>query len=151
MRLGPPSSLLIHDPAPRAELLQTRLAALAKFSRGRWERNDLPPDVAQAIKCIHAHLFDEELNVAFVCSASGLRNHNISCRFKHYIGTGMRQYIECERIAAAEYLLGLEGLSVLEIAWSIGYSYPETFERAFKRSKGCTPTQFRGGIVKTGR
>jgi two-component system response regulator YesN len=125
------------------------LAAHRRAAERAWQQADLPADVAQALACIHARLFEEELNVALVRDECGLLNHNISCRFKRAVGIGMRQYIERERLKAAEQLLHHDELSVLDIAWSVGYAYPETFERTFRRLQGCTPTQFRQRCGKT--
>ncbi len=136
-------------PNAQARLTEAELAAFktALMDACR-DAPALPDHVARALACIHAHLFDERLNVAFVREQCGLNNHNISCRFKHIVGLGMRHYIERQRLKAAERLLGHVDLHVLHIAWSVGYTYPETFERAFRRHEGCSPTQFRQRVVK---
>lgn len=33
--------------------------------------------------------------------------------------------------------------SVSEIAYSLGYQYPQYFSRAFKKAVGCTPNEYR--------
>lgn len=130
-------------------VIEAELAAHRRATVREWRHVDVPADVAQTLACIHARLFEEGLNVTLVRETCGLLNHNISCRFKRAVGLGMRRYIERERVAAAKRLLRHEELSVLDIAWSIGYAYPETFERAFRRLERCTPTQFRRRVGKT--
>ena len=114
--------------------------------------NRTEPDLAtsaqiqKALSCIHAHLFDPNLNVAFVCRQCGLYNHNVSSHFKRAVGMGMRRYIQTQRLEAAKCLLQYEALCILNIAWSVGFTHPESFARAFKRYEGCTATQFRARV-----
>lgn len=127
-------------------VIQEELDAFrAELEDYRPARNATPTQVGQALAYIHAHLFDERLNATGVCEACGLHNHNIASLFKRVIGVGMRRYIERQRLTAAKRLLRHETLHVLDIAWSVGYTYPETFERAFHRTTGCTPTEYREG------
>lgn len=108
-----------------------------------WHAVDLPAPVRRALTCIHANLFDSQLDVTFVRVQCGLKNHNISCHFKHVIGQDMPRYIERQRLEAAKYLLRHTEEKVLEIAWSVGYANPETFTRAFRRNEGCSAVQYR--------
>lgn len=50
------------------------------------------------------------------------------------------------RVEAARQLLAVEGLKVADIAERLGYSDLTAFERAFRRSEGVTPAQFRRGL-----
>lgn len=109
----------------------------------KWRRIDLPPKVTCALRSIHEHLFDAELNVAFVRSECMLRNNNASTHFKRWVGFGMRTYIEHHRIAAAKRLLNHDELPVHAIAWAVGFSYVESFERSFKRGEQCCPSRYR--------
>lgn len=47
------------------------------------------------------------------------------------------------RLQQAENLLLFTTLSIADISEKVGYKNPETFIRAFKKSAGCTPTDFR--------
>lgn len=108
-----------------------------------WQDVDLPLGVAKALTCIHEHLYEEQLNVAFVRETCKLRNNNVSSRFKWIVGVGMRVYIERHRIGTARRLLGNDELRVLAVARAVGYADVETFERAFKRCEQCCPSRFR--------
>lgn len=130
-------------PAEQAALIEAELSTFAAALAQHWKEAPIPDDVAQALGCIHAHLFDERLNVAFVREQCGIHNHNISCRFKHHVGVGMRRYIECQRMWAVKHLLRYDDLRISDIAWAVGYTYLETFERAFRRCESCAPSQFR--------
>ena len=49
------------------------------------------------------------------------------------------------RMERAAQLLEEKNLSVAEIARSCGYPDPLTFSKAFKRTMGVTPSQYRRG------
>ena len=55
----------------------------------------------------------------------------------------MRDYIEERRLWAALCLLRLEEPEIGSIALSVGYANYNTFNRAFQRIVGCTPSAFR--------
>ncbi|WP_457653554.1 helix-turn-helix domain-containing protein [Rhodocaloribacter sp.] len=107
-----------------------------------------PPTVLKALDYIHHHLYDETLDATTVCIHCDLNNHNISSRFKYHVGVGMRRYIEMGRMEAAKRLLHHEHLSILQIAWSVGYTYPESFARAFKRYTGQTASEYRKKVLR---
>ena len=52
------------------------------------------------------------------------------------------------RMARAAQLLRENELSVGEVARSCGYPDPLTFSKAFKRTMGVTPSQYRRGARK---
>lgn len=44
-------------------------------------------------------------------------------------------------------MLARPGLGINEIAYALGYQYPQYFTRAFKRSAGCTPSEYRQQLL----
>ena len=52
-------------------------------------------------------------------------------------------YLNKERIQVAEKLLLNPELSITEVAFRSGFSSISTFNRVFKNSKNCSPTEFR--------
>lgn len=119
---------------------------LETFRGGLQQRGDggrLSIRVRRALECIHEHLFDEQLSVAFVRRRCALHDHNVSLLFKNELGTGMRRYIETKRLDAAKRLLCNSEASIAQIAWAVGYKYPQSFTRSFKRREGVPPSQYR--------
>lgn len=104
---------------------------------------DLPRDVGEILRFIHDHLFESALNVAAVRQRCGLRNNNVSTRFRAVVGLGLREYIETLRLNAAERLLRGGGLEVYLVSMAVGYDHQETFCRAFQRQFGSTPSERR--------
>lgn len=129
--------------------IQLELAGyLGTLRQARQQGKPLPMPVQKALAFIHNNLFDETLDAASVRGHCGLNNNNFSSWFKRHIGLGMRRYIELRRMEAAKVLLRHDGLSVLQIAWSVGYAYPESFARAFKRHTGHSATDYRDKVLR---
>lgn len=106
-------------------------------------RTELSWEVRAMLRYVHEHLFAPELNVGAVRRGCRLRNNNVSTRFRCAVGTGLRDYIEGGRMAAAKRLLRHDDLEIYLIAMSVGYEHQETFCRAFRRRIGCTPSEWR--------
>ncbi len=111
---------------------------------GRSAKTDLPPQVGKVLDYIHDHLFDPMLNAAAVRAGCAIHNHNISTRFRRIVGVGIRDYIEAKRLdAAADVLLRHRDIEASLIGMAVGYSYEETFSRAFRRRFECPPSVYR--------
>ena len=63
--------------------------------------------------------------------------------FMDEIGVSVIDYIIRRRISKAEILLANSGLSIKDVAYSVGFSDQMYFSRMFKRINGRTPTEFR--------
>lgn len=62
---------------------------------------------------------------------------------KKETGKTAQEYIQSKIIdLSKQYLLGTQQ-SIGEIAYSLGFQYPQHFSRLFKRYVGCTPNEFR--------
>ena len=63
--------------------------------------------------------------------------------FKQYTGQTYYDYLNMLRIQASEALLKDTDASMKRIALSCGYSSISTFDRTFRKFKGCSPSDFR--------
>lgn len=104
----------------------------------------LPAEVAHAVADVHRHLFDPALDVTAVRRRCGLRNNNISTRFRSVLGEGLREHIERLRLEAASELLATGELEIFLVALAVGYNHQETFCRAFQRHFGYAPSEASG-------
>lgn len=136
-----------HDPGRHERLIEKELAQFISDLKNE-RLSALPTTVRKILDCIHGNLFSPALTVFALKRRCGVKNNNISTVFKKAVGTGIRKYIEGRRIMAAMRLLGHEGLEIFLIGAAVGYSYEESFTRAFRRCLGCTPSQYRREIVK---
>jgi AraC-like DNA-binding protein len=63
--------------------------------------------------------------------------------FHTSVGSTLKDYLSRRQIECAKELLRNTRRSTAQIARECGYGTARTFYRAFRRSVGCSPTQFR--------
>lgn len=102
----------------------------------------VPCRVEEAAECIHEHLFEQELTVAWVLDQCDITDHGFPQRFKYYFRLTPHRYVETKRIEAAKQLLAHEELDIADIGFHAGYEHYRTFFRAFKRHTGCSPSVY---------
>jgi AraC-like DNA-binding protein len=123
---------------------QEMKADLTRFLQAEPPVETLSWQVRKLIECAHEQLFNPALNVAMLVTTCRMRDHNISCRFKQEVGISMRDYIEAQRLEAANQLLQQGTYTVSEVAHSVGYAHLQTFYQAFGRRFRCSPGSVRG-------
>ena len=101
-----------------------------------------PPDVRVIINRLHEQLFEIGLEVQSLRQECGTLDHNISARFAHYVGMGIKAYILSHRLSLAKRLLLIDGLKVTRIALSVGYASPSAFTTTFRSHEGCSPSDY---------
>lgn len=85
----------------------------------------------------------EELKLDDIANTIGFSKYHFSRLFKQYTNYTFCAYICHRRIMVAEELLEQPGLSITEVALQAGFPSISTFNRLFKQSKGCSPSEFR--------
>ena len=84
-----------------------------------------------------------DLSLDFLAEKVGLSRHQLS----EYLNTKHRQnfknYVNRFRIREATRLLSETGLTVLEIAYESGFGSKSSFNSAFIKEVGCTPSAYR--------
>lgn len=103
---------------------------------------DTPTEAHSMLRYIHAHLFEQSLSVGCVRAACGMRNHNVTTKFRRSVGMGVWEYITARRLEAAASILSSQQVSIYLLAGAVGYS-EESFSKAFKSAYGCSPGQYR--------
>lgn len=73
----------------------------------------------------------------------GLSRAALAKRFKQRVGKTMFAYLTLLRMQKAARLLSTSDSKLIEIATSVGYESEVAFMKAFKRTAGMTPTQYR--------
>ncbi len=74
---------------------------------------------------------------------AGLSNSRLSHLFKRETGLDLRSFLTSYRLERAAHLLGNADVAVKEISYLVGYRHTASFIRAFRKSFGCTPQQYR--------
>ena len=98
--------------------------------------------VELAMEYIRNH-FQEDLTVAKLARYVELNRSYLTTVFQNTINMSPQQYLMRFRMEWAANMLSENKLTVGEIARSCGYPDPLTFSKAFKRTLGVTPTQYR--------
>ncbi|SFP69989.1 AraC-type DNA-binding protein [Butyrivibrio proteoclasticus] len=91
---------------------------------------------------IDSHRSDD-LSVEQLAEIAGFSKFHFERLFKSYMGISCYQYITKRRVLMAQELLGDTDLSVMDIAMQSGFFSLSTFNRVFKDTNGCSPTEYR--------
>lgn len=98
---------------------------------------------AQIRSYIGEHYTDPNLSLAQISEAFDMNLKTLSRIFKEEFGEKFVDYLTKLRIEHAKRLLEDTGESVQSIAEQVGYLYPMSFIRVFKKSEGMTPGDYR--------
>ena len=77
-----------------------------------------------------------------LADAIGYSKYHIS-RILNKNGISFSDMVNARRIKAAEILLRDDSFSITQTALNVGFTSITTFNRVFRKIKGCTPTKFR--------
>ncbi|WP_342644744.1 helix-turn-helix domain-containing protein [Mucilaginibacter sp. CSA2-8R] len=72
----------------------------------------------------------------------------LSDLLRNLSGRSAQQYIQDHLLEKAKQLLAGSDLSVAEIAYKLGFDYPQSFNKLFRRKTNLTPLAFRGRPAK---
>ena len=86
----------------------------------------------------------EDLSLEWAADYAGFSKYYFHRLFAEYSGTTFRDHLESKRIQVAERLLSAgQGQTVSEIASAVGFNNASSFNRAFRKCTGMSPTQYR--------
>lgn len=94
-------------------------------------------------KLIHDNLSNDELSAKFLTDHLAMSRASLYNKVKALTGMGVNDYINRIRIERSVYLLTNTDMSINEISYEVGFSYPRYFSTSFKQVKGMTPTRFK--------
>ena len=85
----------------------------------------------------------EDISLSMLSDEFHMNPQYISQLFKSEMGVGFLAYLTNIRMEHAKKLLLASSLSIGEISEESGYGDYRVFTKAFKKSEGVTPSQFR--------
>lgn len=100
----------------------------------------------------HLHLLREldrmladepSISLAEIVRQTGVGRHTLANLVRLHRGLSFRGYRERKLIAEACRLLDQAGVSVKEVAITLGYEHPRDFSRFFRRATGKSPQAYR--------
>ena len=99
------------------------------------------PDIGRVLAAIHADP-SRDWNVEVLAKLMGASRSGFAQRFVDAVGETPARYVVRTRMQQARQWLG-EGQRVAFVAEKLGYDSEASFSRAFKRTMGAPPSQFR--------
>ena len=66
-----------------------------------------------------------------------------STKFHEYVGVPFKEYVSRRKLSLAAETLLVSDIRIIEIGMKYGFSSQEAFTRAFKKTFGYSPNQFR--------
>lgn len=118
-------------------------AAAEVFSAICQDRERVSKRLKPLFSYLGGHLFDENLTAGQWFRACGLRSHSYNDRFRNEVGVTPYAYYTQLRLGTAKKLLKDTDLEIWRLSELLGYLQIETFQKAFKRSFGLSPSIFR--------
>lgn len=107
------------------------------------KKSDVSQDSISSILTYCANHYKENVSVADVADALHISRSHISRLFSARINMNFCDYINCLRLVDAANMLGNEDVSITEIAYKSGFSTLRTFNRAFLKHYGVSPSEYK--------
>ena len=101
------------------------------------------PAAENICRYIYKHYANPELNMRELSAVCNTEIHKLNGIFKEKYGVPCWQYVISVRIETASNLLKATDYSVSNIAELCGFSDPYYFSRAFKKTLGKSPSEYR--------
>lgn len=106
----------------------------------------LPQTDYEGLRVVEHHIMSnlkKDLPIAELAILAGFNGSKLKRDFKQVYGTTIFKYLTRLRMEKAVSLIRAEGLSVAEAAYEVGYSNPQHFTKAFKRTLGYLPSKLK--------
>lgn len=97
----------------------------------------------RVLEYIDSHL-DEDLSVERLSHVAVFSKYHFHRQFSELFGMSVYKYVQLNRLKRASYQLAFRNhMQIVDISLASGYENHESFSRAFKKSIGQTPSEFR--------
>ncbi|TDS14964.1 helix-turn-helix domain-containing protein [Sphingobacterium paludis] len=139
-------------------IILSKIGELLHYSNRFYERQFITRktrnhDLLSDLEALLNNYFDREEplkkglpSVEFIARQLNLSTHYLSDMLRSYTGLNAQQHIHEKVIEKAkEYLLAGD-FSVAEIAYKLGFEYPQSFNKLFRKKTAMTPLKFRSSL-----
>jgi len=93
--------------------------------------------------------FGESIGLTQMAMTAGMEKTAFSRAFKHKTGVTVHEFIQAYRVSEAATRMEISDCSITDVAFSVGFSNLDTFERAFKRIAWDYPRNYRLEVLRT--
>ncbi len=133
----------------------TAIQAEGGAQQSRYSRSSLSPDIAgRMLDRLRAYMEDEkpylepELTLDNLAEELRVSRNHLSEAINRYTGMKFFDFVNSYRVEEARRLLMLDSCSVITAAMQSGFNTKQTFNTAFKKHTGMTPSAFRKSAMK---
>jgi len=119
------------------------------YERQFFTRKAINHDVLTRMEALLNEHFDEKNlenklpTVELLAERLHLSPHYLSDLLRSLTGKSAQQHIQEKLIEKAKEYLSVTNLSVAEIAYQLGFEYPQSFNKLFKKKMNVSPLEFR--------
>ena len=86
---------------------------------------------------------EETLSLSDVADQVGLSSSHFSTTFKQETGKSFVEFLTSVRMDKAKEMLCFTDMKASQISYEVGYKDPHYFSYLFKKTQGCTPSEYR--------
>jgi AraC-like DNA-binding protein len=112
------------------------------------EIHEKPESGLAFLNYISENFTNPDLGLSLVSKATGVHQRYISDTISENYHCNFKTYVNQIRVNEAKRLLKESDLNIGEIAYSVGFSSPGSFNRVFKSLTGKTPSEFQQDVEK---
>ncbi len=134
--------LLLRLLARLANAPKQECAALSENAFALPNTSEHQQAIAEAVRYLLAN-FRDEIRLEDVLDLTGMSKPTFTRQFKRHSGKTFSDFVSQVRLEAACRDLAKSDRPILEIAQSCGFSQLSFFNRLFRRTRLCTPSQYR--------
>ena len=121
------------------EMLRDMIRHEQQNGGARVEEDRTEEQICRAIRYIHLHYADPNLDAKTCGKAVGMSYSYFSRCFGRAMGKSFREYLNRVRLNHADHLLKTTNQSITEIAFACGYNSDSYFIRTYRKANGKTP------------
>ncbi|MBT8255214.1 MAG: response regulator, partial [Bacteroidia bacterium] len=140
-----------------AEVLRQKVINLIntrKQLRDRYSKNTFlqPKDIAftpvdesfleTVQQIMNGHMTDPDFNAEKFAAGLAMSRMQLHRKIKALTSLSTTEFIRSQRLKAATKLLAESGLTINEVAYSVGFNTPSYFIKCFKETYGKTPSEY---------
>ena len=99
--------------------------------------------ITEAKEFIVKNYQEETLSLSDVADQVGLSSSHFSTTFKQETGKSFVEFLTSVRMDKAKEMLCFTDMKASQISYEVGYKDPHYFRYLFKKTQGCTPSEYR--------
>ncbi len=111
-----------------------------------YPKSGLPKKDMAGLRIVERHIkanLNKTLPIAELAIVAGFNGSKLKRDFKRVYGTTIFKYITKLRMERASVLIRNEGFTIAQAAYEVGYTNPQHFTNAFKRTLGYLPSKLK--------